>query len=109
MVRTSMIRARLLSATFVCAPLSRRGERLSRVRRCGPLPQPQSPRPMPGPLARSSVSGPELEQRYPRYVIQRQDVLKLSFPLSPEMNQTVTVSRMGTSICENAGGCMLRA
>ncbi|MGC2659231.1 MAG: hypothetical protein WA324_14820, partial [Bryobacteraceae bacterium] len=35
-----------------------------------------------------SSSEPQLEQRYPMYIIQRQDVLKLSFPLSPEMNQT---------------------
>jgi hypothetical protein len=27
---------------------------------------------------RASVSGPQLEQRYPRYVIQRQDVLLIS-------------------------------
>ena len=37
----------------------------------------------------------ELEQRNPRYVIQRADVLLLSFPLSPEFNQTVTVQPDG--------------
>jgi polysaccharide biosynthesis/export protein len=47
---------------------------------------------------------PQLEQRYPRYVIQRQDVLKLSFPLSPEMNQTVTVQPDGYISLQNAGG-----
>jgi polysaccharide export outer membrane protein len=51
-----------------------------------------------------SSSEPQLEQRYPRYVIQRQDVLKLSFPLSPEMNQTVTVQPDGYINLENAGG-----
>lgn len=40
-------------------------------------------------------SRPQLEQRNPRYVIQRQDVLSLSFPLSAEMNQTVTVQPDG--------------
>jgi polysaccharide export outer membrane protein len=40
-------------------------------------------------------SRPELEQRNPRYVIQRQDVLLLSFPLSPEVNQTVSVQPDG--------------
>jgi polysaccharide export outer membrane protein len=41
------------------------------------------------------TSRPELEQRNPRYVIQRQDALLLSFPLSPEVNQTVTVQPDG--------------
>ena len=40
-------------------------------------------------------SRPELEQRNPRYIIQRQDVLLLSFPLSPEINQTVSVQPDG--------------
>jgi polysaccharide export outer membrane protein len=53
---------------------------------------------------RSSEAEPQLEQRYPRYVIQRQDVLKLSFPLSPEMNQTVTVQPDGYISLQNAGG-----
>jgi polysaccharide export outer membrane protein len=43
----------------------------------------------------SSGSEPKLEQRYPRYIIQRQDVLLLSFPLTPELNQTVTVQPDG--------------
>ena len=51
-----------------------------------------------------SSSEPQLEQRYPRYIIQRQDVLKLSFPLSPEMNQTVTVQPDGYISLQNAGG-----
>lgn len=38
---------------------------------------------------------PQLQQRYPRYVVHRQDVLLLSFPLSPELNQTVTVQPDG--------------
>ena len=42
-----------------------------------------------------AASRPELEQRNPRYIIQRQDVLLLSFPLSPELNQTVTVQPDG--------------
>jgi polysaccharide biosynthesis/export protein len=40
-------------------------------------------------------SHPQLEQRYPRYVIQRQDELQLTFPLTPEINQTVTVQPDG--------------
>jgi len=47
---------------------------------------------------------PRLEQRYPRYMIQRQDVLLLSFPLSPEMNQTVTVQPDGYINLQGTGG-----
>jgi polysaccharide biosynthesis/export protein len=49
------------------------------------------------------TAGPQLEQRYPRYVIQRQDVLLLSFPLTPELNQTVTVQPDGFINLANAG------
>jgi polysaccharide export outer membrane protein len=42
-----------------------------------------------------ATSRPQLEQRNPRYVIQRQDELLLSFPLSPELNQSVTVQPDG--------------
>jgi len=38
---------------------------------------------------------PKLQERYPRYVIQSQDVLLLSYPLSQEFNQTVTVQPDG--------------
>jgi polysaccharide biosynthesis/export protein len=37
----------------------------------------------------------QLQQRYPRYAIQRQDVLTLTFPLTPEFNQTITVQPDG--------------
>jgi polysaccharide biosynthesis/export protein len=43
----------------------------------------------------SAAPRPVLEQRYPRYKVQREDVLSLSFPLSPEFNQTVTVQPDG--------------
>jgi polysaccharide biosynthesis/export protein len=46
---------------------------------------------------------PQLQQRYPRYVIQRQDVLLISFPLSPELNQTVTVQPDGYINLQSAG------
>jgi len=49
------------------------------------------------------ASHPQLEQRYPRYEIQRQDVLQLSFPITPELNQTVTVQPDGYIDLENAG------
>lgn len=51
----------------------------------------------------SSGSSPKLAQRYPRYVIQREDVLLLSFPLTPELNQTVTVQPDGFINLQSAG------
>jgi polysaccharide export outer membrane protein len=42
-----------------------------------------------------ATSRVELEQRNPRYVIQRQDELLLSFPLTPELNQAVMVQPDG--------------
>jgi len=46
---------------------------------------------------------PKLEQRYPRYKVQNQDTLLLSFPLSPELNQTVTVQPDGYVNLQTAG------
>ena len=51
----------------------------------------------------TSSAEPQLEQRYPRYIIQRQDVLALSFPLTPELNQTVTVQPDGFVELQTAG------
>ncbi len=39
--------------------------------------------------------GPQLKERAPRYAIQKQDVVLISFPLSPEFNQAVTVQPDG--------------
>lgn len=44
-----------------------------------------------------------LEQRYPRYVIRREDVLQLTFPLTPDLNQKVTVQPDGFINLQNAG------
>lgn len=41
------------------------------------------------------AGGPTLQQRHPRYVLQRGDTLLVSFPLTPEMNQTLTVQPDG--------------
>lgn len=57
---------------------------------------PPSPQPAATAIASApATSSPQLQQRYPRYVIQREDVLLISFPLSPELNQTVTVQPDG--------------
>jgi polysaccharide export outer membrane protein len=54
---------------------------------------------------KSQVPGsqPQLVQRNPRYVIQRQDSLVLTFPLTPELNQTVTVQPDGYINLQNGG------
>jgi polysaccharide biosynthesis/export protein len=51
----------------------------------------------------ASGSSLQLEQRYPRYVVQHADVLLLSFPVSPELNQTVTVQPDGYINLQDAG------
>ena len=46
---------------------------------------------------------PQLQQRHPRYRVARNDVLSLSFPLSPEFNRQVTVQPDGFINLQNAG------
>ncbi len=76
MIRASILNARLCGTLALCAILFGAAADLA---------------------GQSSQGGsrPELEQRNPRYVIQRQDVLLLSFPLSPELDQTVSVQPDG--------------
>jgi polysaccharide export outer membrane protein len=50
----------------------------------------------------TTISNPALEERHPRYRLQHEDVLLLSFPLSPELNQTVTVQPDGYINLQNA-------
>lgn len=59
--------------------------------------------PTPRSVSAPPTSTPALQQRYPRYTIQREDVLLLSFPLSPELNQTVTVQPDGFVNLQAAG------
>jgi len=53
--------------------------------------------------AQTAGSGPVLEERHPRYILQREDVLLISFPLSTELNQTVTIQPDGYINLQNAG------
>jgi polysaccharide export outer membrane protein len=53
--------------------------------------------------SRAPSTQTQLQQRYPRYIIQRSDVLLLSFPLTPEFNQTVTVQPDGYVNLQSAG------
>jgi polysaccharide export outer membrane protein len=55
------------------------------------------------PANESANTQPRLQERYPRYVIQRSDVLLLTFPLTPEFNQTVSVQPDGYVNLQNAG------
>lgn len=45
--------------------------------------------------AASAATTPALKQHLPRYVVHSQDTLLISFPLTPELNQTVTVQPDG--------------
>jgi len=53
--------------------------------------------------ARSAEEHPQPTERNPRYKICRDDVLLLSFPLSPELNQKVIVQPDGFIALQNAG------
>lgn len=46
---------------------------------------------------------PALQERHPRYRVMREDVLSLSFPLSPEFNRHVTVQPDGYINLQSAG------
>jgi polysaccharide biosynthesis/export protein len=47
---------------------------------------------------------PVLEQRFPRYKIQRDDAFVISFPISPEFNQKVSVQPDGYINLQGVGG-----
>jgi polysaccharide export outer membrane protein len=57
----------------------------------------------PASAASATDDRPALQQRNPRYQVQRDDVLNISFALSPELNQTVTVQPDGYINLTNAG------
>ncbi|WP_263353200.1 polysaccharide biosynthesis/export family protein [Acidicapsa acidisoli] len=84
MVRTKALSRTLIYASFLTCMLIVSG----RHQAAGQAPQ---------------GSGPTLEERHPRYALQREDVLLLTFPLTPELNQTVTVQPDGYINLQNAG------
>ncbi len=53
--------------------------------------------------AHPSDDRPALQHRNPRYQVQRDDILNISFALSPELNQTVTIQPDGYVNLLNAG------
>ncbi len=48
-------------------------------------------------------------QQHLRYALQRQDVISLTFPLSPELNQTLTIQPDGYINLQNAGNVSAKA
>jgi len=57
---------------------------------------------------RVTVERPVLQHRNPRYQVMRDDVIALSFPLSPELNQKVTVQPDGYVTLPNIGGVYIQ-
>jgi polysaccharide export outer membrane protein len=64
---------------------------------------PSAPVNMVSPAGKDDVQHPVPAERNPRYRINREDVLALSFPLSPELNQKVTVQPDGFISLQSAG------
>src|SRR5271163_432922 len=58
--------------------------------------------------AKSADDRPALQQRNPRYRVQRDDVLNISFALSPELNQSVTIQPDGYITLANAGSVFIQ-
>jgi len=54
----------------------------------------------PGP---QMATGPQMVERYPRYLVQKSDVMDLGFTFSPEFNQTVTVQPDGFITLKDVG------
>jgi polysaccharide biosynthesis/export protein len=68
-----------------------------------------------GPVSASSAGAahpgddrPALQHRNPRYQVQRDDILNISFALSPELNQTVTIQPDGYINLLNAGSLYIQ-
>ncbi len=57
---------------------------------------------------RADSDRPALQHRYPRYKVQRDDVLSISFPLSLELNQTVTIQPDGYINLQGAGSVYIQ-
>ncbi|MFZ0911521.1 MAG: polysaccharide biosynthesis/export family protein [Candidatus Acidiferrales bacterium] len=89
----------LLSVLFLIAPANVFGQK-------GPSSQPPTNPNSPAAsnsTAQSDADRPALEHRYPRYRVMRDDILNVSFPLSPELNQSVSVQPDGYITLLNIG------
>src|SRR5215510_13909280 len=67
----------------------------------------QSPQSQPATTPTTTQSpitqAPGLQERHPRYRVMPSDVLAISFPLSPELNQSVTIQPDGFITLVNVG------
>src|SRR3989442_1557925 len=57
----------------------------------------------PGPENAGEMGRPVLQHRYPRYRLKRGDILELTFPFAPPLNQTATVQPDGFIILRILG------
>jgi polysaccharide biosynthesis/export protein len=71
-------------------------------------PAASTPAPPASGTPQSGSDRPVLEHRNPRYIVMRDDILILSFPLSPELNQTVTVQPDGYITLLNVGSLFVQ-
>jgi polysaccharide biosynthesis/export protein len=93
------IKALSLAILLTAAPLSLWGQQNNTV---AAVAAPITSAPNAG-TARSGDDRPALQQRNPRYQVQRDDVLNISFPLSPELNQSATIQPDGYINLQNVG------
>ena len=77
----------------------------AQTRQAGPLTVATA---QPSDVGQPTSDTPALQQRNPRYRVMRDDILSLSFPLSPEFNQTVTVEPDGYVTLTNAGSVYIQ-
>jgi protein involved in polysaccharide export with SLBB domain len=70
--------------------------------------QPTTPPPAGSVNQSSGTQSPQFAERNPRYRIQRDDVLSITFPLSEELNQQVTVQPDGYVVLQTAGSVHLQ-
>src|SRR5580658_9897507 len=93
------IKALSLAILLTAAPLSLWGQQNNTV---AAVAAPITSAPNAG-TARSGDDRPALQQRNPRYQVQRDDVLNISFPLSPELNRSATIQPDGYINLQNVG------
>lgn len=75
----------------------------------GPAPATPPPGAVAAPAGKQSQHQPDLQHRNPRYKIQRDDVLSITFPLSPEFDQPrITVQPDGYITLQNVGSIFVQ-
>lgn len=60
------------------------------------------------PVSATDKDRPALQHRYPRYQVMRDDILNVSFPLSPELNEKVIVQPDGYITMQNIGSVYIQ-